>query len=246
MFPPVSENHAALANSTMEFPTSLHKLPFEMRLEIYKHVQPLFKCHLSESRGLLLSHPELAQEFSYEVIKDINNYYEDIEKKWMKTYTGPLVISKPATIADITNITVSIPNSFFRRDRNGGSPRFPEALLALIPLHLSSITIDFYEDEKAKDGEFLPSVGFREVGGFASCVTHLLYEKIAIALDDQTFHIDSDKLGTNQLRINWEALSAQDAHVVAKFLRGSHEAYKTTTDHDDALKKNVGVTWDRI
>lgn len=246
MFSPVFQNHAAPANNPMELPTNLHKLPFEMRLEIYKYVQPPFQCHVSESRGLLLSHPELSREFSYEITKDVNNYYEDIENNWMKTYAGPLVISKPATIAEVKNITVSIPNSFFRRDRNRSSPRFPNALLALVPLHLSSITIEFYEDEKAKDGEVLAPVGFRKIGGFVSCITHLLHEKIVIALDDWTFHTDFDELGTNQLRVNWEALSARDAQIVANFLRGSYEVYKTTIDHDDALEKNVGVTWDRI
>jgi len=229
----------------MEVPINLQKFPFEIRLEIYKHMQPPFRCHVSDCRSLVLSNSELSHEFIYEVIKDVNNYYEDIEKVWMNTYAGPLIVSKPVTIAEVKNVTVSIPHSFFRRDHNGSSPRFPEALLALIPLHLSSINIDFYEDEKAKDGEVPAPVGLRQVGGFVNCTTHLLYEKIVITVDNQTIHTCSGELGTSRLRISWGPLSVRDAYIVGMFLRDSYDAYETTIDHDDALEIDVGVTWNR-
>lgn len=133
-----------------ESQSQLHALPVEIRLRIYEQMTPPVDSRIEDWRGLFTSCKQIHYEMKHELLRNMIKYLDQVEKHWTKFHDMPLRISTPTSIAGIEQISVAIPNSYFRaREAQFPATRvFSAALLSLLQLSISQLNFTSYEDDE--------------------------------------------------------------------------------------------------
>ncbi|KAF1969797.1 hypothetical protein BU23DRAFT_571321 [Bimuria novae-zelandiae CBS 107.79] len=153
---------------------------------------PLAEDYEHLSKGLMLSCKKINAEMENEIPKQMNRYLAEMKKEWNDAYGSELRTSNPQTVLSIKkDITVAIPNSFFRSQRVG----LPRALTRLIPLHVDKIKITTYEDQPGHN----LFVKFEDLFQFNLSFKDLFVEKLSVYCDDGTTFSNDTRLATDCL-----------------------------------------------
>jgi hypothetical protein len=131
-------------------------LPSELRLQIYQHFSPPLDNNMFYGSGIFLACKQLNAEVTDETIKNMTCYLTAITQEWDEQFKSPLITKYPTTVAEVmSGIEVSIPASIFCiaisdiRHTCKKLPRFPPALMKLVPLGVSVLTLTIHEDESS-------------------------------------------------------------------------------------------------
>jgi hypothetical protein len=135
--------------------SSLLSLPGELRNRIYGLCTPL-TGHVEEFNGLRLASKRIQAEYETEAVSAMQKYLEAIKEDW--PHLEELRIEPPRIISELADVTVQLPislyyplnrNDSFKNwvlDNHGNGKELDPCLAPLFSLHLSSLTITYYDD----------------------------------------------------------------------------------------------------
>lgn len=89
------------------------ELPGELRNQIYGYI--FHNGKIPEYAGYLTSNKRTYLEASGTILSELKNTLMDVETAWYLETGLPLCVDKPASLADVKTITVSLPNTYFSR-----------------------------------------------------------------------------------------------------------------------------------
>jgi hypothetical protein len=188
----------------------LQGLPAELRLKVYSNMSPPFDLHIGENRGILMANRLFKSEVEAEWIRNMGRFLQSVMDAWSTKYASPLRIDLPTTIMEIKHVKLAIPKSTVRAEV---FREFPAALLPLLDLHISSMTITFYEDEVFDETEH-PGTHLRalkDFGGgmiwFLSRIRQVLDKRAFLDCDDGSEQLRKDTFQVDTLKVEWGELT---------------------------------------
>jgi hypothetical protein len=182
-------------------------LPAELRAKVYANISPPLNGTIEDFQGIMLANRHLKGEVEGELIRNMKPFLEHIMNEWSKTWHSPLHIAMPTSISDISKVNIIIPKSYFRRN-NFDLPNAPASLLPLLDLHVSSITVTFYEDEKS-------DAPLEAMGAGHSCEAHVacfiqrMFSPFTagayLMCDDGNQHTCKDDCKIKAIAVRWDS-----------------------------------------
>lgn len=162
------------------------------------------KDHLATMKGLLLSCKLVYKELRREILQNTNKYLSALKTEWdLAVPNYELLTCTPTTLAEVrTGIEIRIPNSFFR-DRCSGPPlratarqfamiSIPRALVRILPLHVTHISVLTYEDKTGPEAILVLNSSLPLLGFFRGSRKLMGENKNPILLDDGTTFTTTD------------------------------------------------------
>jgi len=231
---------------------TLQELPAELRLKIYEHISPPISLSLAECQGLFISCKKIHHEMKYEIVRNMARYTECIKTDWARIHHTSLQISTPISTNSMQKVTVLIPNSYFRARRNRfrGARTFPTALLSLLRLSISQLTIGRFEDEQNTDCA-AALITEQSLSDFMRDIMDLMEvskPRRTLALDDGTKHTISENTAIGRIVFEWglfdDTFSEQD--LILPYYAGDHASDRTVElTRDPTCGRATGATWTR-
>jgi hypothetical protein len=181
----------------------LQGLPAELRLKIYSGMSPPFDIPIGENRGILMANSSFKSEVEAEWIRNMRRFLQSVLDAWSTKYASPLRIDLPTTILGIKHVKLAIPKSVVRAEV---FCHFPAALLPLLDLHISSMTIAFYEDE---DHEYANwgtlQRALKDFGGalprLVTRIRQVLDKRALLYCDDSSEQLRKDTFQVDTLKV---------------------------------------------
>jgi len=86
----------------------LHKLPAELRIEVYTSSLPVFDCHVEDYLGAAMYSEQLGQEMHFEVILKLQPLLDGIMKDFEAETGFKMKIHTPSTFKELDTLKVEI------------------------------------------------------------------------------------------------------------------------------------------
>ncbi|KAF2246095.1 hypothetical protein BU26DRAFT_567596 [Trematosphaeria pertusa] len=123
-------------------------LPAEIRLQIYRYLTPVHG-YMSDYQGII-SCRQIKAELEKEVMRLMSTVLDNVAREWFESSDISMQISKPSSLPELSEITLSIPLADF--DSRTGVP-YPKAHLSkahisLKDFHVQRLTIYLYGDNR--------------------------------------------------------------------------------------------------
>lgn len=226
---------------------SFEDLPPELRAEVYTVMSPPLNGHIGEYHAILLANHALKSEVEGEWVRNMCRFLQGVVDSWSETYASPLRIDMSKTVLDIKYVKMSIPKSVVR---DHVFKKFPVALVPLLELHISSMSIKFYEDESFRDDKLDDRANAtkdfnRGMWYFIMRMQQILDKATLLNCDDDSLYRRKDTLNVDVLNIEWDALSRGEEGAIDVLLNFTVLEYRK--HHHYTVGSAVpGVTWTRI
>jgi hypothetical protein len=182
-------------------------LPAELRAKVYANISPPLNGAIEDFQSIMLANRHLKGEVEGELIRNMKLFLEDIMNEWPKTWHSPLRIAMPTSISDISKVNIIIPKSYSRRN-NFDLPNAPALLLPLLDLHVSSITVTFYDGEKFDAPIEAMGAGHSfeaHVACFIQRMSSLFTAGAFLMCDDGNQHTCKDDCKINAIAVRWDS-----------------------------------------
>jgi hypothetical protein len=127
--------------------SSFLPLPAELRNRIYELCSPVLG-YVEEFSGLRCVSKQTRAEYETEAIKTMEKYLGCIRKTW--PYPEKLRIDSPQSFSELAHVTIQLPMSLYFLPHDDAlvhnEPELDACLAPLFSLHLSSLTVTYYDD----------------------------------------------------------------------------------------------------
>lgn len=211
----------------------LQDLPAEIRLKIYEQMTlPASSC-MADWNGLFVSCKLFFNEMRYEFLRNTMKYLEQINTEWKRIHKSPLQITTANNTCAIQNISVAIPNSYFRaRESQFPATRtFSATILSLLRLEVSKLVLKRYEDDGGMKRTIVP-VTEQSVADFMRDLIDAVdvsKPAIQIRLDDGTEHVMARGSSIGKIIFEWGTFVGVfgDEDLVLPYYAGEHLSDRT-------------------
>lgn len=184
-------------------------LPPEIRNWVYEYCTPV-NGHARAYEGLSLSCKQVHAELKGAATKVMDRLLDHVKKTWR--HEAQLRIDMPNALSSPTEVVVELPLSVYYQDKpdsevhDFANPYLEPTVASLLQLHLSKLTIAFYEDQSGPSHGSLPSTSACYIAHDLNVLLHggASLRQAEYAKEYNREHLEHSRpVNTKVLVINW-------------------------------------------